>query len=333
MKAIIYDEYGPPEVLKLKEVEKPSPKDNEILIKIHAASVNYGDLVARNVRSISSRDFHMPALFLLLAKLDFGFKRPKRKILGSEFSGEIEGIGSNVSKFKTGDLVFGYVGQGMGAYAEYLCIPETGVVEIKPSALSFEEAAVIPMGAIMALHLLREKGKIKSGDKVLINGASGSIGSAAVQIAKNYFGAEVTGVCGTLRLEFVKSIGANKVFDYTREDFTESSEKYDLIFDVLGKSKFSACKKVLNKNGRYLLVSFKIKQLFQMLLTKIFSNKKVICAIAPGSAKDFQTVKELVETGKLKSIVDKSFAMDQAAQAHSYVEEGHKKSSVVITMK
>jgi NADPH:quinone reductase-like Zn-dependent oxidoreductase len=211
-------------------------------------------------------------------------------------------------------------------------VPENGVMVEKPDNISHEEAAVIPMGAIMALYLLREKGNLQAGSKVLINGASGSIGSAAVQIAKNHFGAKVTGVCGTLRTEFVKSLGADKVIDYSKEDFTEYDEKYDLIFDILGKSKFSACKKVLRKNGRYLLASFKGRQVLKMLWTKIFSNKKLICGIAPGSLKDLQAVKELIEEGKLKSIVDKSFPMEKAAEAHSYVEDGYKKGDVVITI-
>lgn len=330
MKAIVYEAYGPPEVLKLTESEKPVPKENEILVKVHAASVNYGDLIARKFKSVKPRDFHMPLLFLLIGKIDFGIRKPKRKILGSEFSGTIESVGLAVKQFKKGYQVFGYLGQKMGAYAEYICVPEDGILVEKPANISHEEAAVIPMGAIMALYLLREKGNIQPGLKVLVNGASGSIGSAAVQIAKNHFGAEVTGVCGTPRIEFVKSLGAEKVIDYTKEDFTQSGQTYDLIFDILGKSKFSACKKVLKNNGRYLLVSFKGKQLFQMLWTKIFGNKKVICAIAPGNLKDLQAVKEFVEEGKIKSIVDKSFPMEKAAEAHRYVEEGHKRGNVVI---
>jgi NADPH:quinone reductase-like Zn-dependent oxidoreductase len=198
--------------------------------------------------------------------------------------------------------------------------------------MSYDEAAVVPMGAIMALYLLREKGNIHSGSNVLINGASGSIGSAAVQIAKNHFGAEVTGVCGTPRLEFVRSLGADKVIDYTKEDFTQNGETYDLIFDILGKSSFSRCKGSLSPNGRYLLASFKMKQLFQMLWTSIFSKKKVICALSPQKTEDLIFLKELIEVGKIKSVIDRRYPLEQAAEAHRYVEEGHKKGHVVITV-
>ncbi len=330
MKAIVYTKYGPPEVLQVKEVAKPAPKENEILVRIAAASVNYGDLVARNYKAISPREFNMPLLFWLMAKISFGISKPRTTILGSEFAGEIAAAGKAVTRFKPGDQVFGYLGQSMGTYAEFLCIPEDGCVAIKPANMSCEEAAVAPYGAIMALNLLR-KMDIQAGDKVLINGASGGIGSAAVQLAK-YFGAEVTGVCGTPRLEFVKSLGADKVIDYTKEDFTKSGETYDLIFDVLGKSSFSSCKRVLKQNGRYLLASFKMKQLFQMLWTAKFGSQKVICAIAPGSVEDLNSVKALIEAGKLKSIIDRRFPMEQAGEAHRYVETGKKQGQVVITM-
>jgi NADPH:quinone reductase-like Zn-dependent oxidoreductase len=218
----------------------------------------------------------------------------------------------------------------MGAYAEYLSMPENGCVAIKPANMTYEEAAVVPYGAIMALNLLR-KVNIQPGQKVLVNGASGGIGSAAVQLAR-YFGAEVTGVCGTPRLEFVKSLGADKVIDYTKEDFTQSGETYDLIFDVLGKGSFSRCKRSLKPNGRYLLASFKMKQLFQMLWTSMIGSQKVICAIAPGSTADLLSVKELIEAGKIKAIIDRRYRLEQTAEAHRYVEEGHKKGNVVITV-
>jgi NADPH:quinone reductase-like Zn-dependent oxidoreductase len=332
MKAIVCTEFGPPDVLHLEEVEKPTPRDNEVLIRVYATSVNYGDLVARNFKNITPRQFKMPFLFWLLSRIFFGLNKPKIKILGSEFAGEIEAVGKDITLFKEGDPVFGYLGQNMGAYAEYLCMPEDGVLAIKPANISYEEAAVVPMGAIMALHLLREKGNIQPGQKVLVNGASGGIGSAAVQIAKT-FGAEVTGVCGTPRLEFVKSLGADKVIDYTQEDFTQSGETYDLIFDILGKGSFSRARSSLTPNGRYLFASFKMKQLLQMLWTSMIgSSKKVICALAPGSTEDLIAVKELIEAGKIKSIIDRSFPMEQAAEAHRYVEEGHKKGPVVITV-
>ena len=331
MKAIVYTEYGPPDVLQLKEVAKPDPKEDEVLIRIYATSVNYGDLVARNFKEISPRKFNMPFLFWLLAKISFGIRKPKISILGSEFAGEVESTGKDVKSFKQGDQVFGYLGQSMGAYAEYLSVPEDGVLAIKPANMSSEEAAVVPMGAIMALYLLREKGNIQSGQKVLINGASGSIGSAAVQLAK-YYGAEVTGVCSTPRLEFVKSLGADKVIDYTKEDFTQSGETYDLIFDILGKSSFSRCKSSLSQNGHCLYASFKMSQIIQMLWTSMTSSKKVICALAPGSTEDLVSVKELIEAGKIKAAIDRCFPLEQTAEAHRYVETGLKKGHIAITV-
>ena len=330
MKAMIYTEYGSPDVLQLKEIEKPVPKDNEILIRIHATPVNYGDTLARNFSAISPRKFNMPFLFWLPARIVFGFSKPKINILGSELAGEIEAIGKDVKRFKKGDQVFGYRGQNMGANTEYLCMPEDGLVAIKPANMTYEEAATVPYGALTALNLLR-KVNIQRGQKVLINGASGGIGSAAVQLAK-YFGAEVTGVCSTPRLEFVKSLGADKVIDYTKEDFTQNGETYDLIFDILGRSSFSRCKSSLNKNGRYLLASFKMKQLFQMLWTSMIGSRKVICAMSGEKLEDLLLIKELVEAGKIKSVIDRRYPLEQAAEAHRYIEQGRKKGNVVITL-
>jgi len=332
MKAIVYTEYGPPDVLQLKEVEIPYPKENEVLVKIYTTTVNYGDILARNFKDVSSRNFNMPYPLWLLSKIFFGLKKPKINILGNEFAGEIETVGTDVKQFKVGDQVFGYLGQGMGAYAEFLCMPEDGVLAIKPANMSYEEAAAVPMGSIMALYLLREKGNIKSGDKVLVNGASGSIGSAAVQLAQHHFGAEVTGVCGTPRLEMVKYLGADKVIDYTKEDYTQNGETYDLIFDVLGKSPFSRSKSSLTQNGRHLYASFKMKQILQMLWTSLAGSKKVICGIAPGSVEDLKAVKELIEAGKLKAVIDKRFPLEHTAEAHRYVESGQKKGNVIITI-
>ena len=330
MKAVVYTEYGSPDVLHLKEVEKPAPKDSEILIRIYATTVNFGDMLARNFKAVSPRKFNMPFFFWLPARLAFGLRKPRKHILGSEFAGEVEDVGPAVTRFKKGDQVFGYIGEGMGAYAEYRCMPEDGCVTLKPANLSYAEAAVIPYGTIMALSLLR-KAKIQPGQKVLVNGASGGIGSAAVQLAR-HFGAEVTGVCGTPRLGFVKALGADHVIDYTKEDFTQSGETYDLIFDILGKSSFSRCKKSLKSKGIQLFASFKMKQLFQMLWTSLIGDKKVICAIAPGSLADLISVKELVEAGKIKAIIDRCYPLEQAAEAHRYVEQGHKQGQVVITV-
>lgn len=331
MKAIVCTEYGPPDVLQLREVEKPAPKDNEVLVRIFATSVTYGDLVARNFKAISPRKFNMPFLFWIFAKVAFGLSKPKITVLGSEFAGEIEAVGKDVTRFRKGDQVFGYLGQSMGAYAEYRCLPEDGVLATKPANMTFEEAAVVPYGAMTALSLLK-KGNIQRGQKVLINGASGAIGSAAVQLAKSHFGADVTGVCSTPRLELVKSLGADRVIDYTTEDFTKSGETYDLIFDILGKSSFSHCKSSLSQNGRYLLASFKMKQLFQMLWTSVIGGKKVICALAPERAEDLVFIKELIEAGKIRAAVDRRYPLEQAAEAHKYVEQGLKKGHIVITL-
>ena len=331
MKAIVYTQYGSPDVLHLEEMTKPAPKDNEVLIRNHATTVNFGDLMARNFKSISPRKFNMPFFFWLPARLALGVSQPRNHVLGSEFAGEVESVGSAVKRFKPGDQVFGYLGQSMGAYAEYFCMPEDGVLAIMPANLSYEEAAVLPYGAIMALNLLR-KANIQPGQKVLIVGASGGIGSAAVQIAR-YLGAEVTGVCAAPGLNFVKSLGAAKVIDYTKEDCTQNGETYDLIFDVLGRSSFSRCQNSLKQNGLYLLASFKVKQLLQMLWTSRSGSKRVICSLAPGSVEDLNSVKELIEAGKIKAVIDRCFRMEQAADAHRYVEEGHKKGSVVIAVR
>jgi len=337
MKASVYTEYGPPEVLHLKEVAKPAPKDNEILIRIHATTVTVGDIWARDFRKITPRKFTMPLLLWLPTRMYFGLMRPRINILGAELAGEVEAVGVDVKRFSKGDQVFGYLGQSMGAYAEYICMPEDGSVASKPTNMTYEEAAAVPYGALMALNLLR-KVNIQPGQKVLINGASGGIGSAAVQLAK-YFGAEVTGVCSTPRLDYVKSLGADKVIDYTQEDFTKNGETYDLIFDILGKSSFSDCKGSLKPNGRYLLASFKTKQLFQMLWTNIIgglpgrqTGKKVICALSGESAEDLIFIKELVEAGKIKSIIDRRYPLEQTAKAHRYVENGLKKGNVIITV-
>jgi NADPH:quinone reductase-like Zn-dependent oxidoreductase len=331
MKAIVFTEYGSPDVLKLKEVAKPSPKDNEILVRVYATPVNYGDLTARNFGNLTSKKFNMPAPLYLPARMSFGWNKPKINILGSELAGEVEAVGRDVTKFKAGDQVFAYLGMNMGANAEYVCIPESGTVALKPSNLSYEEASTLPYGAIMATSLLG-KANIQRGQKVLINGASGGIGSMAVQLAK-HFGAEVTGVCSTPRLKFVKSLGADKVIDYTKEDFTQNSETYDLIFDILGRSSFSLLKGSLKPNGIYLLASYKMKALFQMLWTSIMGRKqKVVCAFANETVESLVFVKELFETGKIKTVIDKCFPMEQASEAHRYVEEGHKQGNVVITI-
>ena len=330
MKAIVYTEYGSPDVLQLKEVEKPTPKDDEILIRIYATSVNFGDITARNFGNISHRDFFMPLPFWLIGKIQFGISKPRNTILGNELAGEVESVGNDVTSFKPGDQIFGYPFNNMRAYAEYRCMPEDGLVGMKPVNMTYEEAAVVPYGALMALDLLR-KINIQSGQKVLINGASGGIGSAVVQLAK-YYGAEVTGVCGTPRLEFVKSLGADEVIDYTKEDFTQNGETYDLILDVLGKSSFSRCKDSLKPNGTYVLTSFKMRDVVDMLWTSVAGSKKVKCAILVAKPEDLISIKELIEAGTIKAVIDKSFPLEQTAEAHRFVETGQKKGSVVITV-
>lgn len=328
MKAIIFEKYGPPEVLQLKEIDKPTPKDKELLIKVYATAVNFGDIYTRDLRKITARKSLMPFVLWFVSKMMLGFRKPKIKILGSEFAGEIESVGKDVKLFKKGDQVFGYLGMSMGTNAEYLCMPEKGTVAIKPTNMTHEEAATVSGNSMTALNILG-KVNIQSGQKVLINGASGGIGSIALQLAKNS-GAEVTGVCGTPRLEYIKALGADKVIDYTKEDFTENGETYDLIFDVLGKSSFSRCKKSLNKNGIYLLANFKLPQLLQNLRTSIIGRKKVKCVL--NITENISVIKELVEAGKIITVIDKRFPLEQAADAHSYIEKGLKKGSVVLTI-
>ncbi len=329
MKAVVFTEYGPPEVLRLEEIETPAPKESEIQIRIFATPVSYGDKMVRNADKLTPGNFTMPLPFWFLTRLVLGFKKPRIKILGSEFAGEVETVGKGVTRFKKGDQVFGYRAQSFGAYAEYLCIPENDLVALKPSNLTYEEACAVPYGALTALNLLKTV-NIQSGQKVLINGASGGIGSAALQLAR-HFGAEVTGVCSTPKLAYVKALGADHVIDYTREDFTKNKESYDLIFDILGKSSFARCQAALKPNGRYLLASFKMKQLFEMFRTSLSGDKKVICALSTEKVEDLNFIRELAEAGKIKSIVDRRFPYEQVVEAHRYAETGEKKGNIVLT--
>lgn len=330
MKAIAISQYGGPEVLKLTQKEKPIIRENEILVKVKAASVNYGDLIARNFKAVKPKDFNMPGLFWIFAKLAFGISKPNIKILGSEFSGTVEAVGSKTDKFKIGDAIFGYQGQAMGTYCEYIKLNKNSVAAHIPKSLNFEQAASMPYGAIMALPLLK-KAKVGSGQKILVIGASGSIGAAALQIAKHW-GAEVHGVCGSKRTAYVQSLGADRAIDYTKEDLSKLDEKYDLVLDILGSSSFKTIKKILKPKGTYFLASFKLKQLMQMLGTSFSSGQKVRCAIAPGSLDDLMAVKELTEAGALTALVDKSFPMEEASQAHAYAESGQATGKVVIRM-
>jgi NADPH:quinone reductase-like Zn-dependent oxidoreductase len=319
MKAIVYAKYGPPEVLQLQDIDKPVPKDNEILIKVNATTVTSGDSRLRRADPFAVRFFN-------------GLTRPKKiTILGDELAGKIEAIGKDVKLFKTGDEVFGQTGLSLGANAEYICLPEDGSLAIKPANITFEEAASIPFGGSTSLHFLR-KANITKGQKVLIYGASGSLGTAAIQLAK-YFGAEVTGLCSTANLELVRSLGADTVIDYTKDDFTKSGQTYDIIFDTLGKSPFSACVKKLNDKGVYLrAVHMTLPPVVQGLWTSMLSNKKVIGGIATERKENIVFLKGLIEAGKLKPVIDKVYPFEQTAEAHRYVDSGHKKGNVVITV-
>jgi NADPH:quinone reductase-like Zn-dependent oxidoreductase len=327
MKAVVYHSYGPPEVLKLEEVEKPTPKDNEVLIRVYATTVTTGDVNARGF-------VFVPSGLRLLARLMFGLRKTKKNILGVELAGEIEAAGKEVKSFKEGDQVFGIDGDGLAAYAEYKCLSEDAALVEKPSNLTYEEAAAAPNGGLTALYFLKDKGNIQSGQKVLVNGASGSVGAAAVQIAKSFW-AEVTGVCSTTNLELVRSLGADKVIDYTKEDFTKSGEIYDIIINtVMGKASFSSCKNSLKKNGIYLAVTGGIKEMIQMLWTSVVGSRKVIFGggLACERKENLLFIKELIEAGKFKAVIDKSYPLEQMVEAHRYVDKGHKKGNVLITL-
>jgi NADPH:quinone reductase-like Zn-dependent oxidoreductase len=327
MKAIVWTAYGPPDVLQLRELEKPSPRDDEVLIRIYATTVTAGDCEQRSLRLL--------IWYALPMRAYVGFRRPRRvTILGMDLAGEIESVGQDVRLFKEGDQVFAATGlAGMGTYAEYICLPEEpeeGALAIKPANMTYEEAAAVPNGGLEALSFLRQ-GDVQSGQEVLINGAGGTIGTFAVQLAK-YFGAQVTAVDSAEKLDMLRSIGADQVVDYTREDLAKSGETYDFILDVVSKSSFSGSLRSLKQNGRYLIANPGPSQMVRGRWTSMTSSKKVIFGAAHPKTEDLSFLKELIEAGKLKSVIDKRYPLEQVPEAHRYVETGHKKGHVVITV-
>ena len=324
MKAILHTKFGPPDELQLKEIEKPVPKNNEVLIKIHATTVTTTDCNARNYTFV-------PKSFMLFARIMFGFKKPKINILGIDLAGEIEAVGVDVKRFIEGDQVFGSPGTSFGAHAEYICVSEKGAITKKPTNMTYEEAAVISLAGNTALFFIRDLGKIQAGQKILIHGASGAIGTYAVQLAK-YYGAEVTGVCSTTNVEMVKSLGADKVIDYTKEDFTKSDERYDFVFDVVGKTTFSQCKDLLKQKGIYLENMLELKDVLKIIWTSIIGGKKIKGGVSKDTVENLNFFLELIELGKLKPVIDRSYPLEQTAEAFKYVEQGHKKGNLVITV-
>ncbi len=322
MRAIVYTEYGPPEVLRLAEVERPIPRDDEVLIRVHATTVSAPDFRCRS--------FTVPLSFWIPARLALGILKPRRPILGAELSGEIEETGKDVTRFKKGDQIFAATVTRFGGYAEYTCLPETGVIALKPSNMTYEEAAAVPIGARAALHFLR-MANIKSDQKVLVYGASGSVGTFAVQLAK-YYGAEVTGVCSGSNLELVKSLGADAAVDYTKEDFAAGGETYDVIFVAVDKGSFPDCMKALKPKGIYLNATTPVRTL-RMRWAALTSGKKIVTGEHPSkTADDLAFLKGLIEEGVLRSAIDRRYPLEQIVEAHRYVDQGHKKGNVVVTV-
>ena len=319
MRALVYTKYGPPEVVKLKEVKKPVPEDNEVLIKIHAATVNRTDCGFRSAEYFVSRLFS-------------GLFKPKNEILGNEFAGVVDRVGKNVRSFKAGDKVFGYNDTKFGAHGEYMTMPENGAITAMPVNFSFGEAAPITEGGHYALCDIRSA-KIQPGQNILINGATGAIGSAAVQLVK-YFGARVTAVCNTLNIELVKSLGADVVIDYTKEDFTNTDQRFDFVFDAVGKSSFGKCRRLLKKKGIYISTELgkNSENILLALTTPIFCSKRVLFPIPSISKEDVVFLKELAEAGKYKPVIDRYYTLEQIVEAYRYVESGQKTGNVVITV-
>jgi NADPH:quinone reductase-like Zn-dependent oxidoreductase len=323
MKAIVLTKYGSPDGLQLTEVEKPTPKDNEVLIRVRATTVTAGDAEIRTL--------NFPIWLMLPIRIYVGFIKPRNFILGQELAGDIVAVGKSVTRFMEGDSVFGTTGFRFGAHAEYACLPEAGVLAVKPSNMTYEESTAVPVAGIEALHFMR-KANIQCGENVVIVGAGGSIGTIGVQLAK-YFGAEVTGVDSSGKLDMLRSIGADHTIDYTQEDFTQSGKSYDVIFDVMGKSSFSGSIQSLNPNGRYLLGGNSgPSQLLRGRWVSMTGSKKVIVGAASQKTEDLIFLKELIEGGKMKSVIDRHYPLEQTSEAHRYVDTGQKIGNVVITV-
>lgn len=318
MKAVIYTHYGTPDVLQLHEVAKPTPQNHEVLVKIYATTVTPSCCMVRQGRPLWGR-------------LILGLTKPTRPTPGIELAGEIEAVGRDVKRFKPGDQVYGFTGFKLGCYAEYICLPESSSLALKPANISYEEAAAAVDGASTALYFLRQKAQLQKGQKILINGASGSIGTFAVQLAK-HFGAKVTGVCSTKNIELVKSLGADQVIDYTQEDFTKGSERYDIVFDTIGKSSFARCKPVLTNNGIYLLTVGSLFNLALMGWTALTGGKRLVSGMSVEKNEALRFIRDLIESEKLKIIIDRCYSLGQIAEAHHYVQKGHKTGNVVITV-
>lgn len=324
MNAATYNRYGPPEVVAITQVSTPTPKPNEVLVKIHATTVNSGDARMRRA------DFGSP-FFTFIGRLVFGIRKPRKQILGTTLAGEIESIGTDVTEFKVGDRVFASAGMRFGAHAECIAISQDATILPLPANLSYEQAASIPFGGFTALHFLRTLVTIEPNQRVLINGAAGGVGSSAVELAK-HDGAHVTAVCSSNHFELVKSLGADKIIDYNNEDFTKNPQKYDHIFDTVGKLSFFKSKRALNPNGRFLAADMNGVILLQMIWTKLVGNKKLISGVALDKPEHLQALKDLVESGALIPTIDRTYPFDQIQQAHTYVDTGHKSGSVAITM-
>ena len=325
MKVVLHTRYGPADLLELKEVEKPTPKEDEVLIAIKATTVSTGDCNIRNFTFVTKS-------MLPMARLMFGVRKPwKARVLGTELAGEVERVGAGVRRFKTGDRVVASTGMAGGGHAEYVCLPETGALAIKSNALSWEEAVAIPFGANTALYFLRDLGCVQAGQEVLIIGASGSIGSAGVQLAK-HFGATVTAVCSAANVEMVKSLGAQNVIDYTKEDFTRNTKEYDLIFDIVGATSFDRCQKLLKPKGVFLQNIMSWAAMARMIWTSVTGGKKLKGGVAMEDRRRMLFIADLVKAGKLRPVIDRSYPLERIAEAFRYVEQGHKKGNVVITV-